>query len=174
MKTEKIIINAFGIDKPGIVSNISGLIANSNGNILTSKMVRVETMFTIIMIISISKKNKNHLIKKINNIKDLKSFVRNIEPFNTPDNYRKYNFSIECIDNEGIIHHFTKYLNKEKINVEEMYTSLTNAPVTGSELFSLQSIVSIPKDLDISKLKLKLNSLSEENNVNYKLILKSE
>ena len=75
-------------------------------------------------------------------------------------NYKKYIFSLECADNEGIIHHFTKYLNQKKINIEEMNTSIINAPITGSILFSLKSIIYIPKDLNVNELKSKLNMLS--------------
>jgi len=171
MVIEKIIINAFGTDKPGIVSNISGMIASIGGNIENSKMVRIETMFTVIMIVTIPQKNKKLLLKHINKIEGLNSVINNIRSSNSLSNYKKYNFLLECIDNEGIIHHFTKYLNQKKINIEEMNTSTINAPITGSTLFNLESIICIPKDLDINKLKSRLNILSEKYNVNYRLLL---
>ena len=170
MTTEKIIINAFGADKPGIVSNISGIIASFNGNIENSKMVRIETMFTIIMVVIIPKKNKQLLLEKFNNIKELNSSIHSVRSFKLPSNYKKYIFSLECADNEGIIHHFTKYLNQKKINIEEMNTSIINAPITGSILFSLKSIIYIPKDLNVNELKSKLNMLSEQYNVDYNLL----
>ena len=45
---KKIIINAFGKDKPGIVSKISGIIKSFQGNIETSKMVQLESDFTLL------------------------------------------------------------------------------------------------------------------------------
>ena len=44
----RLIINTFGEDKPGLVSDISGIVYSLNGNILESKMVRLENIFTII------------------------------------------------------------------------------------------------------------------------------
>ena len=52
----KLIVNTYGEDKPGLVSDLSGIIYSLNGNILESKMVRLENIFTIIMAIEIPKK----------------------------------------------------------------------------------------------------------------------
>ena len=94
---------------------------------------------------------------------------------NNVNNYNKYSFSLECLDNEGIIYHYTKYFNLKKINVEEMNTSTDNAPITGITLFKLASVICIPEDLDNKKIKRKLDMLSEQFNVNYNLsLLKSK
>ena len=50
---EKIIINAFGPDKPGLVYKISKIILSYNGNIENSKMILLESDFTILMLIKI-------------------------------------------------------------------------------------------------------------------------
>ena len=87
----------------------------------------------------------------------------------------KYILSLECLDSEGIINHFTNYFNKEKINIEEMNTTTTNAPTTGSLLFNLDSIINIPENFNMDKFKSSLDLLSEKYNVTYKiLLLKSE
>ena len=63
----KLIVNTYGEDKPGLVSDLSGIIHSLNGNILESKMVRLENIFTIIMAIEIPKNNKSkyHILTKI-------------------------------------------------------------------------------------------------------------
>ena len=65
----KLIINTYGEDKPGLVSDLSGIIYSLNGNILESKMVRLENIFTIIMAIEIPKNNKSKLEHEIKSIK---------------------------------------------------------------------------------------------------------
>tara|TARA_Y100000590_G_scaffold460387_1_gene619549 strand:+ start:1463 stop:1981 length:519 start_codon:yes stop_codon:yes gene_type:complete len=170
----KIILNAFGNDKTGLVSEISGIVSSQNGNILESKMVKINTMFSAIMVISVPKQNKNNLIDKINNIKELNVFIDNIKSEKQIIEYNNYLFNLECADNEGIIYYFTDYLQSEKINILKMETTTVNAPITGITLFQLDSIISIPNKLEINKLKLKLNSLSEKYNVTYKLLFKSK
>ena len=50
---KKLIINAFGPDRPGIVAEISEIILSCNANIENSKMILLESDFTILMLISI-------------------------------------------------------------------------------------------------------------------------
>ena len=169
---KKIIINSFANDEPGIVSKISGIISAYNGNIIKSKMMKIDNIFSVIIIVNIESGNKNSLIKKINQISELNSIIKDMDTIeDNKINYKLYSFSLECIDNEGIIHHFTKYLNNQKINIKKMSTSTLNAPITGIILFKLDSLLYIPSDLDIKNIKNKLNKLSEQFNVSYNISL---
>ncbi len=169
---KKIIINSFANDEPGIVSKISGIISAYNGNIIKSKMMKIDNIFSVIIIVNIESENKNSLIKKISQISELNSIIKDMDVIeDNKINYKLYSFSLECIDNEGIIHHFTKYLNNQKINIEKMNTSTLNAPITGITLFKLDSLLCIPSDLNIKDIKNKLNKLSGQFNVNYNISL---
>ena len=171
----KLIINTYGEDKPGLVSDLSGIIHSLNGNILESKMVRLENIFTIIMAIEIPKKNKSKLENKIKSIKGLNSTIDILNKFNISKKSTKFIFSLECLDSEGIINHFTNFFNKQKINIEEMNTTITNAPTTGSFLFNLDSVITVPENFDLKNLNTNLDFLSEKYNITYKLLLlKSE
>ena len=54
---KKIIISAFTNDQPGIVSKISGKVSSLNGNIIKSKMMKIDNIFSVVMIVNIPKKN---------------------------------------------------------------------------------------------------------------------
>ena len=167
----KLLLTTHGIDKPGLISDISKIIYLVNGNIIESKMARLENIFTIIMSIEIPVKNKIIFKEKMKSIKGLQSTINTLDSFNDNNNYNQYKFSLECLDREGIINHFTTSFSKQQINVKEMDTTTTNAPITGIVLFNLDSIISIPKQLDIDELKNSLNILSEKYNVKYQLLL---
>ena len=169
---KKIIISAFANDQPGIVSKISGEVSSLNGNIVKSKMMKIDNIFSVIMIVNIPVNNEKILIDQINQIPELYSLVKNIgTELDNDHNYKRYSFTLECIDNEGIIHHYTKYLNNEKINIEKMDTNTHNAPITGATLFKLDSILWIPIKHDLNKIKNNLGQLSEQFNVNFSLLL---
>jgi len=167
----KLILNSHGIDKSGLVNKISGIVYSLNGNILESKMVRLENIFSIIMAIEIHENNKLELKNKINSITSLNSTIKTLDEFNLNENDIKYVFTLECLDNEGIINHFTNYFNENNINIEEMNTTITYAPTTGSLIFNLDSIIAVPKKIKFEKLDIKLDLLSEKFNVNYNLLL---
>ena len=45
----RIIITAIGVDKPGLVDQISSIIKENNGNIENSKMIKIENQFAMII-----------------------------------------------------------------------------------------------------------------------------
>ena len=164
---KKIIINAFGKDKPGIVSKISGIINSFKGNIETSKMVQLETDFTILMLVQISKEKIKDLIKALEKIKDLNIALKTTDIKLYSDNYIKYSFSINATDNEGIIHLFSDLFQKYDINIISMDTYLKNAPVTGSPIFCLDSEIILNNRINLKDFKYELNKLADENSIDF-------
>ena len=104
---KKIIINAFGKDKPGIVAKISGIIKSFNGNIEISKMIQLETDFTVLMLVEISEDNITTLTNSLEKIKNLNITINKTGTKSNSNNFIKYFFSINANDNEGIIYLFT-------------------------------------------------------------------
>ena len=67
---EKLIINAFGPDRPGIVAEISEIILLFNANIENSKMILLESDFTLLMLISIEDNKIDKFKNQLNKIGD--------------------------------------------------------------------------------------------------------
>ena len=61
--------------------------------------------------------------------------------------------------------------NLERINVEEMDTRVTNAPNTGTPLFSMTAKVQAPPGLSLSQLRSKLADVGDELDVDIDLTL---
>ena len=53
---KKIIVYILGDDRPGLISYISKSITNNKGNIETSKMIKLESIFNMIVLVSIHNK----------------------------------------------------------------------------------------------------------------------
>ena len=167
----KLFLNTYGIDKPGLISDISKLIYSVSGNIIESKMVRLENIFTIVMSFEIPADNKSILQDKIKSINDLHTTIDTLDSFIKKSNHKEYKFSLECLDSEGIVNHFTAFFRLQNINIDEMDTTTTNAPITGSILFNLDAVLSIPQNINQDELINSLNILSEKYNVKYDLLL---
>ena len=69
---DKLIISASGSNRKGIVSEISSIINQYNGNIETSRMIRLEEQFSILILIEIENKNIENLTNRIQTIENLK------------------------------------------------------------------------------------------------------
>tara|TARA_Y100000994_G_scaffold207344_1_gene179836 strand:- start:887 stop:1399 length:513 start_codon:yes stop_codon:yes gene_type:complete len=168
---EKIIINAFGNDKPGLVFKISKIVLSLNGNIENSKMMQLESDFTIMMLVQISNENIKKLKNKLNEIKELNISYSHTNKKQNNINYINYSFSISVADNEGIIYLYTELFKKKNINIESMETEINHAPISGFPIFNLKSILNIPEDLDILIIKKELKNIAQENNIEYKLVI---
>ena len=166
---EKLIINAFGQDKPGLVYKISKIILSFNGNIENSKMILLESDFTILMLINIDKTKIKNLRKELKNINDLDVSFRETNQKQNNTKYINYSFSISVADNEGIIYLYSDLFKKNKINIEKMETQINNAPISGFPIFVLNSFLNVPNNLNITYFKKALKDIAQENNIEYKL-----
>ena len=74
-------------------------------------------------------------------------------------------------DHEGIVHQVAEYLAKLRIQVDEMETHVTKAPVTGTPLFAMDASVQAPPEINLPQLKDKLEVLGDQLGVDIRLQL---
>ena len=168
---KKIIINAFGPDKTGLVYKISKVILSFKANIENSKMISLESDFSILMLINIENNKIDNLKKELKNIEDLDVSFRKTNQKQKNQGYINYLFSISVADNEGIIYLYSDLFKSHGINIEKMETEINNAPISGFPMFVLDSLLNIPQDIDINVFKKSLKNIAQENNIEYKLEL---
>ena len=161
-----LIISAVGSDRSGIVSEISGVITSHGGNIEKSRMTRLGSDFTIIMLVMVDSKWEESLLVALQAIKELSITTKSMEPNTviTGENYQvtageNCQISLRGADNEGIVKVLSKYLAGKFINILEMETHFSNAPVTGTPLFNLKAITSTSVNLNMSDIQSDLNQI---------------
>jgi predicted amino acid-binding ACT domain protein len=70
-----LIINAAGIDRLGIVSDVTGLVIAHGGNVGESVAGRLSSYFSLMMLVSIPEANREALQRDILAVPDLRSAV---------------------------------------------------------------------------------------------------
>ena len=166
---KKIIIYVSGSDRVGIISDITKEINSLNGNIETSKMIKLGQDFNMLVLVSLNPENIKTLEKSLSKYNDLSITIKqtSLDEFNTKD---KFVFILKGADNEGIVHHCTQLFLKLNVNIIDLETKLLNAPTTGSPLFYIKSIILIPKGENImNKVKEGIINIENEKNVVVKL-----
>tara|TARA_Y100000994_G_scaffold185907_1_gene154658 strand:+ start:1119 stop:1631 length:513 start_codon:yes stop_codon:yes gene_type:complete len=166
---KKIIINAFGVDRPGIVSEVTKVITFFNGNIETSKMLQLESEFSLLMLIKVNKDKIDDLFNKLDQINDLKITGKITKEKTENSTFKYYKFSITIADNEGIVFIFSDLFKKYSINILNMETEVKNAPITGSPVFSLESTLMIPENIDLEKFKKDIDKAAEVESIDFSL-----
>ena len=158
---DKLIISASGPDRKGIVSEISSIINQFNGNIETSRMIRLEEQFSILILIEIENINTKNLKNKIESIENLKVDINTTSSLNK-EYKNKFHLYINGADNEGIVYSFSNYFSKLNINIEEVSTSIKNAPVSATPLFMMDLIITTSEEINENEIIKDLNKISEK------------
>ena len=157
---DKLIIAASGPDRKGIVSEISSIINQYNGNIETSRMIRLEEQFSILILIKIENKKIKNLKDELKKIKNLKVDTNPTTSINKTYKNR-FHLYINGADNEGIVYSFSNYFSKLNVNIEEVTTSIKNAPISATPLFMMDLVITTSEEFNESEIIKDLNELSE-------------
>ena len=156
-----LIISAVGSDRPGIVSEISGVITSHGGNVEESRMSKMGSDFAIIMLVSVSPDWAESLEVTLQSINDLSITAKRTKVKESNDSQR-CQIDLSGADNEGIVKVLSKYLAGKSINILEMQTYISNAPVAGTPLFNLNAMTSVPENLNIMDIQFDLNKIAQK------------
>ena len=170
-----LVVTAVGQDRRGTVEMITDVVVNHVANIEESRMARLGGEFAVIMLLSLSAENQDPLTASLQGLSDKGLMViarpTNLSRMDKFQGFVPYEISVIGADHEGIVNSVARYLASEQINVEEMDTRVTNAPNTGTPLFSMSARVQAPPDLSLSQLRTKLAEIGDELDVDIEVTL---
>ena len=158
---QNLIILATGTDRPGIVSEISGVITSHGGNVEESRMSKMGSDFAIIMLVSVSTDWIEALNVSLQAIANLNISTKFTEAHQTGD-IKKCRIDLNGADNEGILNVLSEYLAGKSINIIAMNTHVSQAPITGTPLFNLNAIITLPQDIIIEEINADLEGISQK------------
>ena len=166
MSKTHFVVTIVGTDKRGLVAEVTKTIANGRANIIESRMMRLGGEFAMMMLLALQTEQREECSQTIESFKEkgLDVFIREtdltrLEKFK---GFVPYEVSVWGADHEGIIHAVSEYLTSVHIQLEDVETEVTNAPVTGTPLFSMVAEVAAPPTLTLHGLRDKLDDLSDE------------
>ena len=163
-----IIISAIGTDRPGIVSELSGVITSHGGNVEESRMSRLGSDFAIIMLVTVAPDWEESLEVALKSITELTITTKPTKLPQVSDG-SQFRIDLSGADNEGIVKVLSKYLAEKSINILEMETHTSQAPVSGTPLFNLNAFVSIPNDVEEKLIQSDLSQIAQNLGVEIRL-----
>ena len=165
---KNIIISAIGSDRPGIVSELSGVITSHGCNVEESRMSRLGSDFAIIMLVTVAPDWEESLEVALKSITELTITTKPTKLPQVSDG-RQFRIDLSGADNEGIVKVLSKYLAEKSINIVEMETYISHAPVSGTPLFNLNASVSIPNDVEEKLIQSDLSQIAQDLGVEIQL-----
>lgn len=167
----QLVISAIGSDRPGIVNALSQLIVQNNGNIDDSRMTVLGGEFAIILLISASKEDLASIEQVLKqqaaslelNIISKKTNHQSMDTAN--DNKVPYIVEVLAMDNPGIVYKLADFFSSRDINIQSLQTDRYPAPHTGTPMFAIEMVITIPQNIIINDLREDFLDLCDDMNL---------
>lgn len=170
--TTKLVISALGDDRPGIVDELSNIIYDNGLNIEDSRMTVLGGEFAILLLINGSQTSIAKLhdqAAEIEQALQLRLLLKETTEHKPDDDAVPYAVEVAALDHPGIVKNISRFFSGRNINIIDLHTERYAAPHTGSPMFSLQMIISIPASTDIAQLREAFTEVCEELNLDAEL-----
>jgi glycine cleavage system transcriptional repressor len=174
------VLTAIGADRPGLVEEVSHFIFEAGGNIEDSRMVNLRGQFAIMLLVGADEPalkalhaGMPHLLQHTGlhvELRSVEAVPSAASAANAPAGPAlPYALRATAMDQAGLVHRIARFLKEQGINIEELETTLTSAPITGAPLFEMQMKLSVPAGVAIARLRQGLGALCDSLNVDWQL-----
>jgi glycine cleavage system regulatory protein len=167
-----LVISFIGEDRPGLIEQISAAVSRHEGNWLESRMSQLAGKFAGIVRVGVASEYIESMTNALQALdsEGLSVLVEASEV--SPEAYDQEVLQLNMIglDRPGIVREVSQALAKYGINVLEMTTDITNAPMTGELMFNADASIEIPADVDIKDLHDQLEIITNDLAVDMELI----
>ncbi len=166
--SNQLVISAIGSDRPGIVNELSQLIVNNNGNIDDSRMTVLGGEFAIILLISAPNdelKTIEEILKDNSDSLKLSIITKQTANDSLTDKKIPYIVEVLAMDNPGIVYKLTDFFSSKDINIQNLQTDRYPAPHTGTQMFAIEMVITVPQTIIINDLRDDFLDLCEDMNL---------
>ncbi len=169
----QLVISAIGSDRPGIVNALSQLIVQNNGNIDDSRMTVLGGEFAIILLISASSDQLVTIEQVIKqqagslklNIISKQTSGSMLSDSETAEKRIPYIVEVLAMDNPGIVYKLADFFSSREINIQSLQTDRYPAPHTGTQMFAIEMIISVPQAIIVNDLREDFMDLCDDMNL---------
>jgi len=171
MMKNALVLTVVGPDHPGIVKDLSAVIADNNGNWLESRMCNLAGQFAGVLLIECPPGNCAQMQKALETLES-----GGIEVQVTPGDASasatgRSNIELEISgpDHPGIVHDISRFLAARNINIVEMDSHCEEGAMSGGYIFHTNITASIPGTQSVSEVENALDDLAGSLNVDITL-----
>jgi glycine cleavage system transcriptional repressor len=172
------ILTAIGVDRSGLVDEVSRYIFDRGGNIEDSRMVNLRGQFAIMLLVTGDEATIGKLRHEQTRLAETSGLQVDVRPTPQPPRAGEslrpadampFRFVATAVDRAGIVHRVSHLLRELSVNIESLETRLTAAPYTGAPVFEMESVLSVPRSTPVAQLRQKLGAMCDELNMDWEL-----
>jgi glycine cleavage system regulatory protein len=165
-----LVVLVVGPDRPGLVEVLSNAIAEHGASWQESRMSRLAGHFAGILHVDVPADRVGTLTALLESLgqEGLEVLVRPSDA-HPGQKLRHAHLDLVGSDRPGIIQRISQSLSRHGVNVNDLETEVTAAPMSGEQLFRARADLRLPDDLDVSVLRSTLESIGTDMMVDIKL-----
>lgn len=156
-----VVLTVIGDDKPGLVGELSAVVSAHEANWLESSMSRLGGKFAGIVRVEIPGDKLDALNAALAQLPGLK-VSSEIGMDTDIIEGRELQLSLIGHDRIGIVKEVSQVLANHAVNVEELSTYTSSAPMSAEILFHAEALLFASPTLDVRALKLDLEKISDD------------
>ena len=166
-----LVLTLLGPDRPGIVELLAGVISAHGGNWLESRMSHLAGKFAGILRAELPADRVTAALAALAALetRGLKVRAETAARVTVPPSERKMEFELVGLDRPGIVREVSQLLARNGVNVEDLVTNRSSAPMSGEMLFEARAHVRVPATTDVARLRADLERLASDLVVEVKL-----
>lgn len=160
-----VILTLFGADRPGLVEAVSACAAKHGANWLESRMLHLGGCFTGIARLEVDETDRSDLLEAMKSLSEhgLQVVVHDAGA-GLPGAATGAAATIEIVghDRPGIVREIARALSARAVNVEELSTERSSAPMTGELIFTARAEVRLPPGLRAEDVRRELEGIASD------------
>lgn len=161
--TTYLVLTVIGDDRPGLVEKLAQTVARNSGNWLESSMSQLAGKFAGILRVSVPDSDAEKLIEELNALSgSLKMVIERVSGERAEEPSQSLTLNLIGNDRPGIIREISAAIAAQGVNVEELNTECTVAPMSGETLFNAQARLKVPASLDLHRLQESLERIADD------------
>ena len=158
-----LVLTVIGDDRPGIVEQLSDEILAVGANWEESRMARLAGKFAGLLRVSVEADRADALAARLTTLhRGSLTIVVERSGDSTATAARTIGLDLLGNDHPGIIRDIARVLAEQHVNIEELETDVTSAPMSGETLFRARARLRIPSTVDLDSLRRQLEALAGE------------
>ncbi len=150
----KAVISTIGQDRPGLVSELTEIIASNEANVEDSRMTVLGGEFAVLMSVSADEAVLDNLERELAEHAErqgLAHLFRKTRERASGGRVRQ-RVTVSAMDHPGIVSQVAGFFGNQGVNIVNLDTATEPAAHTGTPIFNLTIDVELPESLSVSEL----------------------
>jgi glycine cleavage system regulatory protein len=158
-----LVLTVIGDDRPGIVERLADQVLAAGANWEESRMARLAGKFAGLLHISVETAVAADLTARLTALGagGLTVVVERTDIGHIAER-RAHRLALVGSDRPGIVRDISRVLADQRINIEELETDVTSAPMSGETLFRARALLRVPSSVAVESLRTQLEALAGE------------